>query len=294
MGRTSVMTSVGQAIERFLHTGDYEHDHPEWPGQNIWERAKNGHEDLLRALVGEVKRRSEGKGHPPVPELDLASWTHRKLTPMVHGFFPQVEREAVLALFEKSVVFLTSDNIESVLLGQMWLRSAWDLANLYLSSVGADLLGPDAPSLLGLSQEVTCYVSTEYFVERGRIEDFVIHEAAHVFHNCKRKTAGLPETRTKEWLLLLEFRKRETFAYSCEAYGWIVEHADSKAERMALAKRFASHGFGACDETMDPNEVADIVQEACHARNGWKVILARCSPEKRSTRRSSATAGIGG
>jgi hypothetical protein len=28
----------GQAIERYLRSGDYEHDHPEWPGQNISRR----------------------------------------------------------------------------------------------------------------------------------------------------------------------------------------------------------------------------------------------------------------
>ncbi len=283
---------IAQAIERYLRSGEYEHDHPAWPGQNIWDRAKNGHDDLVRALVAEVKKRSDGRKHAAVPELDLSSWTRRKLTPMVHGFFPEAEREAVLRLLEKSVVFLTSDNIESVLLGQMWLRSAWDLANLYLGSVDADLLGPDAPSLLGLSQETTCYVTPEYFVDRGRIEDFVIHEASHVFHNCKRRTAGLPQTRAKEWLLLLEFSKRETFAYSCEAYGWIAERATTKNERLALAEKFAAHGFGQCDETMDPDEVNDIVQEACRARNGWKVILARCSSEKRSRRRIDAVARI--
>lgn len=245
------------------------------------EKSKNGRDDHLRALVADVKRRTKGRSHAPVPQLELASWTRRKLSPMVHGLFPEVEREIVLRLLERSVVFLTSDNIEVVLLGQTWLRSAWDLANLYLSSMGSELLGPDAPSLLGLSQETTCYVSPEYFVDRGRIEDFVIHEAAHVFHNCKRRTAGLSETRTKEWLLHVEFRKRETFAYSCEAYGWIVERAFRKAERLDLARQFAAHGFGQCDERMDPGEVADIVQGACEARNGWRIILGRCSPERR-------------
>lgn len=283
---------IAQAVERYLRSGEYEHDHPEWPGQNIWDRAKKGHDDLVRALV-EVKKRAKGRSHAPVPALDLSSWTRSKLTPMVHGFFPEAEREAVLRLFENSVVFLTSDNIESVLLGQMWLRSAWDLANMFLGSVNAELLSPDASSLLGLSQETTCYVTPEYFRDRGRIEDFVIHEAAHVFHNCKRRTAGLPHSRTKEWLLLLEFGKRETFAYSCEAYGWIVERASSKTESLALGRRFAAHGFGQCDETMDPNEVADIVQEACHARNGWKVILGRCAPEKRPTGRSSVGVSMG-
>lgn len=32
------------------------------------------------------------------------------------------------------------------------------------------------------------------------------------------------------------------------------------------------------DERVDPSEVASIVAEAASARNGWKVILARCAP----------------
>ncbi len=276
--------ACARAIARYLRSGEYEHDHPEWSGNSWWERANKGHNDLLHALVAEVRKRSEGRQHPPVPDLDLASWTRRKLTPMVSGFFPQAEREAVLTLFEKSVVFLTSHNIEKVLLEQHWLRSAWDLANLYLSSVGAELLGPEAPHLLGMSQEITSYVSTEYFRESGKIEDFVIHESAHVFHNCKRKKAGLTETRTKEWLLLLEFRKREMFAYSCEAFGYIVEHAAGRAERLAMAEEFSKHADRWNDETMGEGELVAIVREACSARNGWKVILARCAPLKTARR----------
>jgi hypothetical protein len=70
---------------------------------------------------------------------------------MVAGFFSTAEQEAVLALLERSVVFLTAANIETVLRDQSWLHSAWDLANLYMSRVDAELLGPEAPSLLGLS-----------------------------------------------------------------------------------------------------------------------------------------------
>jgi hypothetical protein len=32
------------------------------------------------------------------------------------------------------------------------------------------------------------------------------------------------------------------------------------------------------EESVDPAALADIVGEACEARNGWKVILGRCSP----------------
>lgn len=272
---------ITQAIARYLREGTHEHDHPEWPG-NLWDRAKKGHDDLLDALVKDVRRRADGRRHAPVPtDLDLVSWTRRKLKPMVRGFFHAAEHEAVLSLLEKSVVFLTADNIEAVLRGQSWLHSAWDLANLYLSSVDADLLGPSAPSLLGLSEESTCYVSADYFADDARFADYVLHEAAHVFHNCKRSTAGLPETRTREWLLLLEFRKRETFAYSCEAYGWIVEHARSRRERIAMGQEFAKRASRFADERVAPAELASIVSEACEARNGWKVILGRCAAEKR-------------
>jgi hypothetical protein len=53
------------------------------------------------------------------------------------------------------------------------------------------------------------YVSPDYFAEEDPFADFVVHEAAHIFHNCKRSTIGLRETRTKEWLLDIEYRHRE-------------------------------------------------------------------------------------
>jgi hypothetical protein len=145
--------SVPEAIDRYLREGTYVSDHPAWPGKNFMEKARNGRDDLLRALVVEVKRRAVGKTHAPLPPgFDVIPWTRSKLTPMVHGLFHAAEREPVLSLLERSVVFLTADNIEQVLLGQRWLHTAWSLANLFLSSVEADLLGPEAPSLLGLTE----------------------------------------------------------------------------------------------------------------------------------------------
>jgi hypothetical protein len=79
-----------------------------------------------------------------------------------------------------------------------------------------------------------------------RFEDFVVHEAAHVFHNWKRETLGLPHTRWKE--------QRER----------------PPADRV------------------DPDEYVDILRETVAARNGWKRILARCAPPRR-TRRGDPT-----
>ena len=107
------------------------------------------------------------------------------------------------------MVFLTRETIARILLEQTWLHSAWTLANMDLPSVGAELLDPTANVPVGPSQDTTCYVSTAYFARTDSIEDFVLHEAAHVFHNCKRRALGLPETRTREWLLPVEYSKRE-------------------------------------------------------------------------------------
>jgi len=161
-------------------------------------------------------------------------------------------------------------------------HSAWDLANLYLGSIGAPLLGPDAPKIVGLSEETTCYVSLTYFHEGDPFDDFVVHEAAHIFHNCKRRTIGLAETRKREWLLDIQYRKRETFAYACEAYTRILERAPKLQDRPGLAIEYASK-VRVSAERVDPVEVNSILADACAARNGWKVILGRCAPEKSKT-----------
>jgi hypothetical protein len=188
-------------------------------------------------------------------------------------------RDVVLATLEKSVIFLTSANIETLLLEYAFDSSAWTLANLYLESVGAKLLGEPAPRLVGLSEGTSCYISSEYFAEGDAFSDFIVHEAAHIFHNCKRASIGLRQTRRKEWLLDIEYRKRETFAYSCEAYACVLERGKNLAERRALAEEY-SRAVRISEERVNAAEVVNIVKAAATARNGWKVILARCAAQR--------------
>jgi hypothetical protein len=110
----------------------------------------------------------------------------------------------------------------------------------------------------------------------------VVHEAAHIFHNCKRRTAGLAETRRREWLLDIEFRKRETFAYACETYSRIRELGQSPADRRRLLARLENEG-PMPPEAVDGDEYLEILGEAVAARNGWKKILSRCGPPRRQT-----------
>lgn len=268
--------TITAEIERYLRTGDADMDARAWPG-DFFDRGKLQHADLRDALVREVRRLASGRAHATVPANVGVEFTRAKVEPMVRALFTRTEQDIVLATFEKSVVYVTSASIEPILLGHMWDRSAWDLANMYLLSVGAKLLGKKAARIVGMSEETTCYVSPDYFSEGDPFADFIVHEAAHIFHNCKRRTIGLHETRRKEWLLDIEFTKRETFAYSCEAYARIVARAKSLAERRALAVEYGSKRRISA-ERVDPAEVASIVTEAAGARNGWKVILARCAP----------------
>jgi hypothetical protein len=279
---------VAEAIEHYLRTGNYEPTGAPWPG-NIIERSRRSHDELIHALVTEVMRSAKTR---PAPELaqgfDAVAFTRAKVEPMVCGLFPRVERQAVLALLERAVVFLTPANIEPVLQRQRWLGTAWDLANLYLGSIGAEPLGEDAPAIVGLSEETTCFVSMQYFSESDPFADFVVHEVAHIFHNCKRDTAGLPITRRREWLLDIDFRRRETFAYACEAYARIAGQTRDLARRAALAREYG-RAPRISEVLVDPAEVAEILLEAAPRRNGWKVILARCAPPTRSAPRARRT-----
>jgi hypothetical protein len=271
--------SPEEHIEHFLRTGSDVSQYWEWRGDNVIEQGRNADAALRGALLDAVRKRAKS---PAIPAefvgLDLVSFTRKKLSPMVQGLFPKVEQETVLSILEKSTVFLTPENIELVLAESDYLSSAWDLANLYLGSIGAELLSEDAPTLLGFSEGTTCYVSMQYFTAEDPYEDVVVHEAAHVFHNWKRERAGLPYTRNREWLLAIDFRKRETFAYCCEAYSRLLELEPRTQTRQLHLTEVAKHPPS--DERVDAEEYIDILGEAVSARNGWKRILKRCAPPK--------------
>ncbi|MFY1824441.1 hypothetical protein ACN47A_00865 [Myxococcus fulvus] len=279
---------TGDEVQHFLSTGEHDAHCRAWPGDRI-ERERRAHEELRQSLVAEVQRRTAALGaEERLRGIDIVSLTRLKVEPMVRGLFPVPEQGAILSLLEKSVVFLTPANIAQVLRESSWLSTAWDLANLYLLSVGAELLGPEAPQLLGLSEHTTCYVSLAYFDEASPFADYLVHEAAHVFHNCKRRTVGLPETRRREWLLDIDFRKRETFAYACEAYSRVLDAGRNRQARIAHAEEYAACAAPS-DERVSVSEMVELVREAAAARNGWKHILARCAPPTRAATQTSAT-----
>jgi len=273
--------AMDREIWRYLRTGKHDHEFIGWPGDDFLTCLKNGKQTMEDALIAEVRRLESGHAFPKLPaDVDSTTFAREKVTPMVTGLFPAKEREIILGLLERSLVFLTHDNIEQVLREQRYLSSAWDLANLYLGSIGSKCLNGKPSYLVGLSQETTCFVSTDYFNDEDPFADFVVHEAAHVFHNWKRDRVGLPHTRYQEWLLPIDFAKREEFAYACEAYGRILERAKNSTERRQLHAEYAESWVPSTDR-VNQDELSDILAEAVNARNGWKRILKRCAPPKR-------------
>lgn len=269
--------SQHEAIERYLGSGEYDVMHFGWPGDNLMECGRIGTAALRQALIASVRQRSAHASAPPdLAAMEVIAFGRARLAPMVAGLFPPEEQETVLDVLAGSIIFLTPENIELVLAGMPWLGTAWNLANLYLGSIDANLLSAEAPRIVGLSEETTCYVSMAYLEEQNRFDDFVVHEAAHIFHNCRRETIGLPAIRGREWLLDIDFRKRETFAYACETYSRILACGHDRMAREALLSTYAKGPMPEPSE-LDAEEYLDILSEAVAARNGWKRILARCA-----------------
>jgi hypothetical protein len=231
--------SPQREVDRYLRTGEHDELSPNWPGANFLARAAYADAASRDALISTVRERT---AHAVVPEalagIDVVAFTRAKVAPMVRGLFLVHEQEAVLDVLKRSVIFLTPVTIETALRSMPWLGTAWDLANLYLMSCGAKPLSADARPIVGLSSEITCIVASDYFSAPNRFDDFVVHEVAHVFHNCKRRTIGLSASPRQEWLLDIEYRKRETFAYACERYSRILELGGSSAARRTWTPPF--------------------------------------------------------
>ena len=273
--------SPKEEIAQYLSAGEHDGLYAAWPGESLIARARNGELALRRALISAVKNRTPAAKVPDaLAGLDVEAFAREKLLPMVRGCFPASEQTAVLEMLGRSVIFLTADNIEAVLHTTPFAGTAWTLANLYLLSLGAEPLSDDAPKIVGLSEGTTCYISAAYFQRGSRFEDFLVHEAAHVFHNCKRETIGLPKVRGREWLLEIDFRKREMFAYACEVFSRVIALGSTLAARRRLLTDIENERV-LPDDRVDVDDYIQTLRNAVCSSNGWKRILESCKPPSR-------------
>jgi hypothetical protein len=80
-------------------------------------------------------------------------------------------------------------------------------------------------------------------------------------------------------LLNIDFRKRETFAYACEAYSRILSLA-STPELRREALQVHANGPLPGDSRMDQEEYLEILAAAVGPGNGWQRILKACAPSR--------------
>ena len=288
-----IVAGMKAEIERYLSTGDSDPLLTNWPGNNVLERLQRGEKRLKAALLAEVRRRA-ARVRIPRPEGmpgDLVAFARAKLEPMVRGLFPRAEQPPVLALLERSIVFLTPETIEPLIRGPGFLETAWAVANIYLVGIGAKPLG-DEWRAVGMSEETTCYVSLAYFADDHPFSDFVVHEAATSFTTrsggpraCRRQGAGNGCCRSNsENARRLPMPARPTVA--C----WNSPAARGSA---ALLEELKQGPLPPRDQ-VDAKEYLEILAEAVGRRNGWKAILERArrrSPE--GTRRGTQGADAG-
>lgn len=271
---------IEDEVQRYLRTGEYDGCFVGWPGANCVDAAIRATQHLRATLVAQTMLRSDGLQCSVCIPDDLHAWSSNRLRPMVDGLFDARERTAVLNVLANSIVFLTPANLAEVLMKERWLSTAWDVSNIYLESLETPALSELARNIVGLSQETTCYVSMAYFRETDPFADFVVHEAAHVFHNCKRATAGLGKRPHSDYLLDIDHGMREMFAWACETWSRISSVASNSSEREVLLEQHAEYGLPS-DDRVDHDEYLDILAEAARARNGWQRILTRCTPARR-------------
>ncbi|MFO0743419.1 MAG: hypothetical protein U0270_46555 [Labilithrix sp.] len=280
------MMSVDEAIAEFLRTGHTDPMYRAWPGSGFMARAERAEDELTDALVAELWKRAVGKSwrdRVQVPE-DMREYTRSKVEPMVRGLFARVEHEPILQLLERSAVIVTDDTVEPIVRASGFLSTRWNVVNLYLLSLDADVLGDRTRAAVGFSENFRSYITPQYFEQLEPFVDFLVHECAHVLHDARLETVGLRATRSRERLVELEFRERETFAYACEAYATIAA-GRSAAERQDLATQLrVRRPYPTW--AVDVAKVETIVSEAAPMRNGWKHVLERCAPAERPLARN--------
>jgi hypothetical protein len=271
-------------LRRFVAEGEAgSMDWQAWSGSNVIERMRAHHDALIDALYSEIARRTRRTRLPAEPAVDWSKYVTERLTPMVRGLVPPPVQAAALRRLVAAVKLVTPGTVKEVLRGVSFLSTAWDVANLYLDAVGAKPLHAEGWAPLGLAAGDECYVSVHYVTKSGPLDDFVVHEAAHMLNDTKRRDVGLPQGRDKEWLLGIWYRHRELFAYSCEVWSRVVALAPTPRARRALVEDVATKGPFPNDSTVDRAEFVDVLREAAAARTGWRRILARCQEPRAST-----------
>jgi len=93
-------------VARFLAKGEADPLGSVFPGNHALERLVGYEQYLRKALIYEVRLREKGRrlNHVP-PGFNPSVWTQRKVQPMITGLFPAAERQILIEMAARAIVF---------------------------------------------------------------------------------------------------------------------------------------------------------------------------------------------
>jgi hypothetical protein len=103
---------------------------------------------------------ARSKIEPPVPELDCVAFTRAKIEPMIRGLFRRPEQDTLLAALARSIVFLTSANIEQIRRAPGFHNLAWADTRCRADLLGAARALESESSVLGVSAHLLVVART--------------------------------------------------------------------------------------------------------------------------------------
>jgi hypothetical protein len=194
-----------------------------------------------------------------------------RLSPMVRGLVQRDWQDLALQELTRRTFVLNLPGTQAALEAELstgFLSTAWQVVWTFFADCGLKV--PDERlDIDGVSAGEYAHVRASALSTDDPYCDVVVHEGAHLLHYLKPARYGLYVRRGQERFVDVEFRKRELFAFACEAYSRVARKGSRKArilsaERMeADAKSFPSDEIAA---------IAALVGAAAQARNGWRVI----------------------
>lgn len=272
-------------------------DHFLRSGEEAWEGSGSEHftraqfqEDM--AYTGAVKSAlrllfnslaellpEEIRASAPIP----ADVIGNRIEPMVIGLLPQAWRAVAMREILAHLFVLNFPGAQAALdakLSTCDLNGAWRVLWLMFEDYG---LKPEevAVDCEGMASDYA-HVRWSAFEGKDPFSDVVVHEAAHMLHYLKPAHFDLAVRRGQERFVDVEFRHRELFAYSCEAYSRVVARGGRK-DRMAFAATMLKGASSFPRAELDAS--APLVLQAAESRSSWRVI--REAVEIRNPRRGS-------
>lgn len=263
-------------LRKFFKTGEADNnfDH----GYQHYVKVENIYRSLLDCILTSIEQRYGELSGQVIPGSEYVGQFDLKVTdllsPMVKALFKPEHQDTVLHHLLKSVVILHRGNIHDEIKQMGFLGEAVDILAVYVNSFCTGEYRKPVPFLKNIAGKNTglkCFVSYHYLDDFAGVDDYIVHECAHFFHNIKYKYIGIERRNDEERLVEIAFHNRELFAYSVEFYTkikYLIGQGCSKDRLLSWLDDISINE--------DADQAKSLVKQALNKKNGWKWILREC------------------